>query len=417
MTGKPTFRKALLFWTKLGFISFGGPSGQIAIMHEELVERRRWIAHDRFLHALNFCMLLPGPEAQQLAIYCGWVLHGWRGGLAGGILFVVPSAILLWLLSWLYVSFGASPLVAAAFAGLKPAVLAIVAVALLKIARKSLKGFQAWAIAAMAFGAIYFAVVPFPFIIAGAAVLGYLGGRGEKGERPPEETSIMAGSSRMSWQWIILICLTLWALPIVASSLLLGREHAVTQQGLFFSKAALVTFGGAYAVLPYVAQQAVENFGWLSGVQMLDGLGLAETTPGPLVIVLEFVGFMGGWNHPGNLAPLVSATLAAAMTVWVTFVPCFLWILLGAPHVERLRRVRWTRTALSGITAAVVGVILNLALWFGEKVIWTDAGIEWFAVAVALAAGGGLVRWKWSVVLVVLASIGAGLIAQALNIV
>ncbi len=410
----PTFREALRFWVKLGFISFGGPGGQIAIMHEELVERRRWIGHERFLHALNFCMLLPGPEAQQLAVYCGWLLHGLRGALAGGICFVLPSAVLLWALSWLYVSFGQTPALAAVFHGLKPAVLGIVLVALFRIGRKTLTDRWLVAISAGSFAAIFFLSVPFPAIIGGAALAGYLLGKGK-----PAVAAVEVGPAgrRIAPGRLLVTMLALWAAPVAASALVLGLGHAVTQAGLFFSKAALLTFGGAYAVLPYVAQQAVEARGWLSAEQMMDGLGLAETTPGPLVIVLEYVGFLGGWNHPGALPRLWSATLAAAMTVWVTFVPCFLWVLLGAPHMEKLRARPGLQAALQGITAGVVGVILNLAVWFGAHVLVRDGGADWFAVAITLVVAAGLAFWRWNVVGVVLGSAAAGWAAALLNIV
>ncbi len=411
----PGFREALGFWVKLGFISFGGPAGQIAIMHDELVKRRRWIEADRFLHALNFCMLLPGPEAQQLAIYCGWLLHGRRGAIAGGVFFVLPSAILLWGLSWLYVTHGQTEMMTGIFLGLKPAVLAIIVVALIRISWKTLVVKWLWVIAGGAFLAICFLGVPFPLIILAAA----FGGALLEAKGGPSQNSgpkALDAPRKIRAGRLMAVTGLLWSAPVLASWLALGFDHPVTQAGLFFSKAAMVTFGGAYAVLPYVAQQAVERHGWLTAAQMLDGLGLAETTPGPLVIVLEYAGFMGGWNHPGALPRLLSATLAAAMTVWVTFVPCFLWVLLGAPHVERLREKPWIQNGLRGITAAVVGVILNLAVWFGGGVLIREGAVDGFSVTLAAVVTVGLWRWRWPVHWVVLGSAGMGHVYQLFNI-
>ena len=417
----PTFAEAFRFWLKLGFISFGGPSGQIAIMHDELVERRKWISESRFLHALNYCMLLPGPEATQLATYIGWLLHRTWGGIVAGTLFVLPSAFILWLLSFVYVTWGNVPSIAAVFYGLKPAVLAIVAAAVIRIGSKALRNPILWSIAALAFVAIYFFRAPFPAIVFGAALVGFIGGL-----RWREEFLVTAGASTAQSDGllnetplhtqpslaravkVIAVSVALWAAPILVIALWLGTDHALFREGIFFSKAAMVTFGGAYAVLPYVSQQAVENYGWLTAPQMLDGLGLAETTPGPLIMVLQFVGFLGGWNHPGPLAPLLAATLGAFITTWTTFVPCFLWIFLGAPHIEQLRGNAHLTTALSAVTAAVVGVILNLAVWFGQHVLFpAPHEIDWFALLVAAATFIGLWRWKWNVVPVVL---GAGLL-------
>jgi len=415
---KPTFREALRFWGKLGLISFGGPAGQIAIMHTELVRRKGWIAEDRFLHALNFCMLLPGPEATQLATYCGWLLHGPRGGGAAGLLFFLPSAVLLWGLSWLYVAHGSLPAVEAVFHGLKPAVTAIVAVAVWRIGRRALRGPASWLLAAGAFGALYFAGIPFPWIILGAAILGLAGSRlgwewmpgGGRGANPVASENLH--ESPGGWRRgavVLLVIGSIWWLPILGAGLIHGRDGFLLQEGLFFSKAAMVTFGGAYAVLPYVGQQAVDHFGWLSGSQMLDGLGLAETTPGPLIIVVQFVGFLGGWNHPGSLPPLLAATLGAGITTWATFAPCFLWILLGAPYVERLRGNAGLTSALAAVTAAVVGVVLNLAVWFGQQVFLpADGGIDGFALAIAGAAFVALIRFENAIVPVVLGSAALG---------
>lgn len=419
----PSFSEAFRFWLKLGFISFGGPAGQIAIMQTELVEKRRWIGQARFLHALNFCMLLPGPEATQLAIYIGWLLHGTPGGIVAGALFVLPSIAILWTLSFVYAAYGAVPWIAAIFYGLKPAIIAIVAAAVIRIGRKALKNEIMWAIAALAFIAIYFLKVPFPLIIFAAGVIGLVGGKVWESKfnvvsgHDPEKSSILgdetdsAAQVRPSWSRglrVIAVCLALWFGPIIAIGFSLGTDHTVFREGLFFSKAAVVTFGGAYAVLPYVAQEALSHYGWLHPGQMMDGLGLAETTPGPLIMVLQFVGFMGGWNHPGNLSQSLAATAGALLTTWVTFVPCFLWIFLGAPYIERLRgNVRLT-AALSAITAAVVGVVLNLAVWFGMHTLFPAAGgIDWFAAIVALVAIVGMLRWRWDIIPVVL---GAGTI-------
>jgi len=414
---KPGFWDAFRFWLKLGFISFGGPTGQLAIMHAELVERRRWISENRFLHALNFCMLLPGPEAQQVATYIGWLLHRTRGGIAAGALFVLPSAIILWALSFVYMRYGDVPAVAAIFYGLQPAVIAIVAAAVLRIGSKALKNEILWGVALMAFVAIFFLKVPFVLIILGAGVFGFVGGKFfpdkftvAKGHGN-EPASVLADDDEAQIPptlgravRVASICLALWWAPILAAGLWRGWDGILFQQGLFFSKAALVTFGGAYAVLPYVAQQAVENYGWLSTNQMMAGLGLAETTPGPLIMVLQFVGFVGGWQHPGEMNPLLAATLGAAITTWATFLPCFLFIFLGAPYVERLRHAKALTSVLSTITAAVVGVVLNLAVWFGWHVIYPD-GIDWFALVAAMVFFFGIQRFRWGIIPVVL---GAG---------
>jgi chromate transporter len=434
---RPTFAVALRFWIKLGFISFGGPSGQIAIMHTELVERRRWIGEERFLHALNYCMLLPGPEATQLAIYCGWLLHRTLGGLLAGIFFVLPSVLILWGLSYSYVAYGAVPWVAALFDGLKPAVLAIVAAAVLRIGRTALKNTVMGCLAGAAFVAIFFFQVPFPAIIVAAAAIGYFGGRRWEGTFHVVKARSLAGvpavrvraviddaapspeHTKPSWgraARVLAASLLLWAAPVVLAGQWLGWQGTIAREGLFFSKAALVTVGGAYSVLPYVAQQAVQQHGWLSAPQMLDGLGLAETTPGPLIIVLQFVGFLGGWNQPGTLPPLGAATLGAAITTWCTFVPCFLFIFLGGPHIEQLRGVKLISCALSAVTAAVVGVILNLAVWFGLHALFPGGTrIDLFACALALAAFAVLQRFKAPLLVVVLASALLGLLKSHLG--
>ncbi len=416
----PTFAEAFRFWLKLGFISFGGPAGQIAIMHAELVEKRRWISEAQFLHAFNFCMLLPGPEAQQLATYIGWLLHKTRGGIVAGALFVIPSMFILWALSLVYVSFGAVPWVAAVFYGLKPAVLAIVAAAVIRIGGKALRNEVLWTIAALAFTAIFFFKTPFPIIIAAAAAAGFMGGkiRREKFPATSHHTSPANGTeenpnadrSVARALKVATVCLALWWIPVALVAWWLGTDHALFRQAIFFSKASLVTFGGAYAVLPYVSQQAVETHHWLSAPQMLDGLALAETTPGPLIMVLQFVGFLGGWNHPGALPPLLAATLGALITTWTTFIPCFLWIFLGAPHIERLRGNESLSAALAGVTAAVAGVILNLAVWLGLHVLFPNHSVDWPAAVIAAASFFGMMRWKWSAVPVVLGAGFAGLL-------
>jgi chromate transporter len=423
----PSFGEAFRFWLKLGFISFGGPTGQIAIMQTELVEKKKWISQSRFLHALNFCMLLPGPEAQQLAVYIGWLLHKTWGGIVAGSLFVIPSIFVLWALSYIYAAFGNIPWIAAIFYGLKPAVMAIVAVAVIRIGRKALRNEIMWMLAVLAFVAIFFFHIPFPAIILSAGVIGLMGGRfwkdkfdvvgshngaidesvlSDAAESPDHARPSLARAIKL-----ILIWTPLWFAPTVAVGLWRGCQSTLFQEGLFFSKAAVVTFGGAYAVLPYVAQQALFHFGWLRPGQMMDGLGLAETTPGPLIMVLQFVGFIGAWQHPEGLSPLLAGTLGALITTWATFTPCFLWIFLGGPHIEQLRGNVKLTAALSAITAAVVGVILNLAIWFGLHVIFPYSGkVDWFALAVCAVAFFGMLRWKWNIVPVVLGSGLLGLI-------
>src|SRR3984893_12805161 len=424
--GRPatlTLSEAFRFWLNLGFISFGGPSGQIAMMHTELVEKKKWISETHFLHALNFCMLLPGPEAQQLAIYIGWLLHKTRGGVVAGALFVIPSIFILWTLSYVYVAFGHVPAIAAIFYGLKPAVLAIVAAAVIRIGSKALKNAIMWAIAGGAFVAVYFFHVPFPLIILSAGLVGLLGGKilpqyfsvaveqgirstSALGESVAESSPSFLRALKVSAMWIVI-----WSLPLACAGIFLGTGHTIFREGIFFSKAAVVTFGGAYAVLPYVSQQAVEHYQWLRADQMLDGLGLAETTPGPLIMVLQFVGFLGAWNHPGNLPPLVAATFGALITTWTTFVPCFLGVFLGAPYIEKLRGAKQLTAELSTVTAAVVGVILNLAVWFGVRVIFPATGnVDWFAVVICVIAFVGILRGKWNIIPVILGSGLAGLI-------
>ena len=428
----PSFAEAFRFWLKLGFISFGGPAGQIAIMQTELVDRKKWISQSRFLHALNYCMLLPGPEAQQLAIYIGWLLHKTWGGIVAGALFVIPSVFVLWGLSYIYAAFGNLPWIAAVFYGLKPAVTAIVLAAVIRIGRKALKNEVMWSIAAVAFVAIYFFKVPFPVIVLAAGAIGLVGGRFwptkfhvVSGHGTNSEASVLsdeqssAEHTRPSWAraWkVIVVCVALWAAPTLLAGFVCGWQSTLFNEGVFFSKAAVVTFGGAYAVLPYVAQEAVYHYGWLHPGQMMDGLGLAETTPGPLIMVVQFVGFVGAWQHPEGLSPVVAATLGALVTTWATFTPCFLWVFLGAPHIEQLRGNEKLASALSTITAAIVGVILNLAVWFALRVFFPQTGvIDWFAIAVAACALLGLLRWRWSVIAVVLGSGLAGLLSLWIN--
>ncbi|WP_411826751.1 chromate efflux transporter [Luteolibacter sp. AS25] len=405
----PSFRVALLFWLKLGFISFGGPAGQIAIMHRELVEKRKWISERHFLHALNFSMLLPGPEAQQLATYLGWRIHGWRGGLAAGGLFVIPSAFLLFALSWLYMAGGDIPWLAAIFYGLLPAVMAVILAAVLRIGGKTLRSGSLWAIAGISFVAIYFFNISFVLIIFSAALCGWIGhrfspdqfpaGKGKSTDEGGEEgVLVLPAVERPTWKRafkVVGVCLFLWILPMFLLGIWLGWGSTAVAQGVFFSKAAMVTFGGAYAVLPYVAQQAVEHYSWLTHEQMMSGLALAETTPGPLIIVLQFVGFVGGWQNHGNFSPLQAATIGAAITTWVTFVPCFLFVFLGGPFVEGLQKLPKVGASLTAITAAVVGVILNLGVDFAMHALWPEGGFDWFVAVVSLAAFVAL--WKFKI--------------------
>ena len=372
-----SFAEASRIWLKVGLISFGGPAGQIALMHRILVDERGWLKERQFLTALNYCMLLPGPEAQQLATYAGWLMHGIRGGLVAGTLFVLPGALVLLVLSAIYALYGETGLVAGLFYGVKAAVLAIVVEALLRIARRILKAPPLFAIAAAAFILIFFFAVPFPAIVLGAGLFGYLLGRRypesfAAGHEAPADAS--PDGANPSWRRALTLVGVFglaWFGPLAAIALWTGGESVFLAEGLFFSKMAVVTFGGAYAVLAYVAQQAVENYGWLQPGEMLDGLGLAETTPGPLILVLQFVGFVAAFRHATGFDPLIAGLLGAVITLWVTFVPCFLWIFLGAPYIERIGHNRALGAALSAITAAVVGVVLNLAVWFALHVVFS----------------------------------------------
>lgn len=372
----PTFREAVRFWWKLGWISFGGPAGQIAILHQELVERRKWVDERRFLAGLGYCMLLPGPEAQQLATYLGWSLHGVRGGWIAGALFVLPAAFLLWGLSYLYVAFGARPEIAGVLRGLEATVIALVVHAVVRLSRRVLQTAVCGAIAVGALALIGFTEIPFPAIVLAAAVIGAVLGRvAPKSLGTPPGHHGAAGVPISSTRSTLLAgagAFVLWWLPVLLAIAILGADSTLARMGVFFSQAALVTFGGAYAVLPYVAERAVVDFGWLSESQMLTGLGLAETTPGPLIIVLEFVGFVGGWNQPGEFSPLLAATLCAAITVWATFLPSFMMVFLGAPYVEKIDRVAALRFALTAVSCAVIGVIAHLAYWFYASTLWRD---------------------------------------------
>ncbi|MEK1886281.1 MAG: chromate efflux transporter [Phyllobacterium sp.] len=397
-----SFGEALRVWARIASLSFGGPAGQIAVMHRILVDEKRWIGENRFLHALNYCMLLPGPEAQQLATYIGWLLHRTKGGLAAGALFVLPGFLSILALSIIYVSFGNVGVVAGLFFGLKAAVLAIVLQAVVRIGGRALKNGVMVAIAVAAFVAIFVLHVPFPLIILIAAVIGFIGGKagsplfqlgGGHGNAGPgladADSALGEGvpdHARPNLAWSLKIgagFLLLWLGPIAIIVLTLGQDSVFSQIGIFFSKMAMVTFGGAYAVLSYVAQQAVQHYGWLQPSEMLDGLGMAETTPGPLIMVVQFVGFLGAYRAPGSLPPLTAAVLASILTTWVTFVPCFLWIFLGAPFIEQLRSNRALTGAMTAITAAVVGVIANLAVWFALHVIFAEV-VRWEVLGIAI---------------------------------
>src|SRR5829696_5219275 len=411
----PLFRETLPVWLKIGLLSFGGPAGQIALMHKIIVDERRWLTEEQYLHALNFCMLLPGPEAMQLATYAGWRLNGWRGGLAAGLLFVIPGSIVILGLSILYATYGSVPLVASLFLGVKAAVLAIVVEALLRVARRALKTRLDWSIAAAAFVALFLMHLPFPIVILAAALIGLM----RRATAPPESAT---KEVLIKWQRTAAtaaLWLVVWLLPVAACLLLLGPGHVLSQIALFFSKLAIVTFGGAYAVLAYMAQQAVEVHGWLSAGEMVDGLGLAETTPGPLILVTEFVGFFAGYRRAGGFA---GGLAAAAITLWVTFAPSFLMIFVSAPYIERLRSVPRLASALSAITAAVVGVILNLTIWFGVHVLfssvqtrslgmWVDPmSVNVAAVILLILAAFLLLRLHLGIVLTLVTCAASGLL-------
>ena len=389
------FGEAVRSWVRVAMLSFDGPAGQIAVMHRILVEEKKWISEERFLNALNYCMLLPGPEAQQLATYIGWLLHRTLGGLVGGILFILPGFLSILGLSILYAVYQQTDFVQAVFFGLKPAVLAIVLEAVLRISKRVLKNGTMIALAVASFIAIYFLNVPFPVLILTAGVIGSLGGRfspdrflvikghGQSGAGHSSIATVevplhCVQPSLLRSLRICAIFMALWLVPLIFLWMAFGWSSVYVQEGVFFSKAAVVTFGGAYSVLAYIAQQAVERYGWLRPGEMLDGLGMAETTPGPLIQVVQFVGFMGAYRDPGPFSPLVAGIIGSVLTTWVTFVPCFLWIFLGAPYIERLRGNKLLSSALSAITAAVVGVVLKLAVWFSLHTLFGTVTTEQF---------------------------------------
>jgi chromate transporter len=423
MMTAPPFPEFLRLWAKVGCLSFGGPAGQIALMHRLLVDEKRWLDEATYLRALNFCMLLPGPEAQQLATYAGWRLHGVRGGLAAGLLFILPGVVVMAVLALAYLAFGHLTAAEGLLLGVKAVVLAIVVEALLRVARRALKGRAAWGIAAVAFVALFFFDVAFPLVVIAAGVAGaLLLPRATIPDGTPSAVPSLTRSVRT-----LASGLALWFAPVALAALLLGGGHRLVDLGLFFSKMAVVTFGGAYAALAWVAQAAVEDFGWLAAPEMIDGLGLAETTPGPLVLVMQFVGMLAGARDALPFGPVAGALLGGAMVVWVTFAPCFLWIFLGAPWIDRLERAPRLSAALAGITAAVVGVILNLALWFALHVLfarvgetrigplrlWTPdfATIDWTALGIAAAAMVGMLRFHTGLIPTLAAGAAAGLVA------
>ncbi|MEN9985220.1 MAG: hypothetical protein RI925_722 [Pseudomonadota bacterium] len=432
------FWQAFAFWLKLGFISFGGPAGQISIMHQELVENRRWISERRFLHALNYCMVLPGPEAQQLATYIGWLMHKTWGGIVAGALFVLPSLLILIALSWVYIAFGEMPLVAGLFYGIKPAVTAIVVQAAHRIGSRALKNNWLWGIAAASFIAIFVANIPFPVIVVASALIGYVGGRfapdkfktggghGQvsKNDGPAliDDNTPTPAHAKFRWMRLLQVVLVgglLWLMPMGLLTLFYGWNHTLTQMGWFFTKAALLTFGGAYAVLPYVYQGAVGHYGWLTPTQMIDGLALGETTPGPLIMVVAFVGFVGGYVKAmfGPDALFMAGAAAACVVTWFTFLPSFLFILAGGPLVESTHNDLKFTAPLTAITAAVVGVILNLALFFGYHVLWPKgftSSVDWAAALIALGAAIALFKFKRNVIHVIAACAVVGLILKTL---
>ncbi len=430
------FWQAFGFWLKLGFISFGGPAGQIALMHQELVEKRRWISERRFLHALNYCMLLPGPEAQQLATYIGWLMHQTAGGLVAGVLFVLPSLLILVGLSWVYIAFGETPIVAALFFGIKPAVTAIVVQAAHRIGSRALQNRWLWGIAAASFVAIFGLQVPFPAIVAAAACIGFVGGRiapnafdlgGGHGRASAstapawiDDHSPTPAHAQFAWRKLVQVVLVaglLWLAPMAMLTLVFGWDHTLTQMAWFFTKAAFLTFGGAYAVLPYVYQGAVVQFAWLTPGQMMDGLALGETTPGPLIMVVAFVGFVGAYAKAvlGPDALFLAGALAAGLVTWFTFLPSFMFILAGGPLVERTHGALGFTAPLSAITAAVVGVILNLALFFGYHLLWPqgwDGPLDVASALLAVGAAIALLAFKRSVIEVIAAGALAGLLIK-----
>ncbi|MEZ5850627.1 MAG: chromate efflux transporter [Hyphomicrobiaceae bacterium] len=394
----PGFSEAVRTWAKIGLLSFGGPAGQIALMHKVLVDEKRWLGERDFLNALNFCMLLPGPEAMQLATYAGWRLHGVKGGLVAGLFFVLPGAVMMFVLSSLYAAFGKLPLAEALLLGVKAAVLAVVVEALLRIAKRALKGGGDWLLAGGAFVAIYLLAVPFPMIVLCAALIGFWMAKGDTDRTPiaPGTPVSLGDTARTAAIW-----LAIWFVPLAGIAWVHGREHVLTKIGLFFSKLAVVTFGGAYAVLAYMREAVPRDFGWLSNVEMVDALGLAETTPGPLILVTQFVGALGAMRQGGG-APYAMGALGALVTTWATFAPCFLWIFVGAPYIERLNADARLRGALAAVTAAVVGVILNLTVTFAIDVIAPGSQVRWAGPLRLYLPDGGSFVWP-AVALTVLA--------------
>ncbi|MGV3583145.1 MAG: chromate efflux transporter [Methylophilus sp.] len=423
-----SFSQAFMYWLKLGFISFGGPAGQISIMHHDLVEKKRWISEKRFLHALNFCMVLPGPEAQQLATYIGWLMNRTWGGIAAGVLFVLPSFFILTALAWVYMAYGSVPAVAGTLYGIKPAVVAIVLFAAYRIGSRALKNKVMWLIAALAFFAIFALKLPFPLIILAAGLIGHFGGRfalhyfkidsshaasrKEYGAALIDDDTLIPDHARFSWlkmARIAVIGMVIWIVTMSILFAIYGWDATFTQMGWFFTKAALLTFGGAYAVLPYVYQGAVEHYHWLTPTQMIDGLALGETTPGPLIMVVTFVGYVGGWVSQvfGPDAIFTSAFIAAAIVTFFTFLPSFIFIFMGAPFIETTHGNLKFTAPLSAITAAVVGVILNLALFFAYHVFWPEGlsnNIDWFSIGLTAVAAIAVFRFKMNVITLVLAS-------------
>jgi chromate transporter len=435
-----SFHDALLYWLKLGFISFGGPAGQIAVMHQELVERRCWISERRFLHALNYCMVLPGPEAQQLATYLGWLMHGTWGGIVAGVLFVLPSLLILIALSWIYMVWESTPLVAGILYGIKPAVTAIVLFAAWRIGSRALRNSVLWAISAAAFIAVYFFDAPFPAIVTAAGVIGVLGGRiapqkfATGGGHPDmkknygpaliDDDTPTPPHARFHWSGLGRVVATgifLWLVSLGTLSFVRGWDDALTQMGWFFTKAALLTFGGAYAVLPYVVQGAVAHYQWLTPGQMIDGLALGESTPGPLIMVVAFVGFIGAWMHAivGPDSAILAGISGAVVATWFTFLPSFVFIFAGAPMIETTHRQPRLTAPLTGITAAVVGVIVNLAVFFALHVFWPEGvhgRIEWPAILIAIGATIALFRYKVGIIPVIGACGAAGLAVLAVRL-
>ncbi|MCP4074894.1 MAG: chromate efflux transporter [Gammaproteobacteria bacterium] len=429
-----SFGEAFIYWLKLGFISFGGPAGQISMMHQELVEKRRWISEHRFLHALNYTMVLPGPEAQQLATYIGWLMHGVRGGIMAGVLFVLPSLFILIGLTWIYLAFGDVPAVEGILYGIKPAVTAIVVFAAYRIGSRALPNNVLRALAVLAFIAIFAFDIPFPYIVLMAGIIGYIGSHvaehkfkagGHHGSSKEsygaaiiDDDTPVPEHAKFKWSRLLVFAVvgfSIWATAMALLIINYGWQGTLTQMGIFFTKAALVTFGGAYAVLPYVYQGGVDQFGWLTGTQMIDGLALGETTPGPLIMVVSFVGFVGGWTKEvfGPDALLIAGAAGASIAALFTFLPSFLFILLGGPAVEATRGdVKFT-APLTGITAAVVGVVLNLAVFFAYHVLWPqgfDHAFEWFAAIIGAAAFIALFKYKTGIVKVIAASAVCGLV-------